>query len=95
MVEAIETKLRAEQEALTMQFVLQKEQLEAQRKVVEAKGIADSQKIIADSLTDKYLKWYWIRSLEQQNSVIYVPIGNDGLPLFKNIDENEVNGGEE
>ncbi len=83
---AIEAKLQAEQDAKRMEFILQKEQKEAERKVVEAKGISESNMIIADSLTDSYLTWYWIQSLENQNSVIYVPIGNSGLPLFKNVD---------
>ncbi len=86
VTEAIETKLRAEQEALTMQYILQKEKLEAQRKVVEAQGIADSQRIIAESLTDKYLRWYWINTLKDQNSVIYIPIGENGMPIFKDVD---------
>ncbi|MFN3527844.1 MAG: hypothetical protein ACK4YO_01935, partial [Candidatus Altarchaeaceae archaeon] len=49
-------------------------------------GIADANRIISNSLTENYLRWYWISSLERQNSVIYVPIGSDGKPLFKNID---------
>jgi regulator of protease activity HflC (stomatin/prohibitin superfamily) len=87
--EAIEAKLQAEQDAKRMEFVLQKEQKEAERKVIEAKGIAESNKIIADSLTQNYLTWYWIQSLKDQNSVIYVPIGENGLPIFKNVDETK------
>ncbi len=87
---AIEMKLKAEQDAKAMEFILQKEQKEAERKVVEAGGIAQSNKIIADSLTQSYLTWYWIQSLEKQKSVIYVPIGDNGLPLFKNIDTGKV-----
>ncbi|MFH2105759.1 MAG: prohibitin family protein [Candidatus Micrarchaeota archaeon] len=84
---AIETKLTAEQDAKRMQFVLQKEQSEAERKVIEARGISESQTIIANSLTDSYLTWYWIQNLKDQKSVIYVPIQNNGLPLFKNVDQ--------
>jgi regulator of protease activity HflC (stomatin/prohibitin superfamily) len=84
---AIETKLTAEQDAKRMEFVLQKEQSEAERKVIEAKGISESQTIIANSLTDSYLTWYWIQNLKDQKSVIYVPIQNNGLPLFKNVDQ--------
>ena len=83
---SIENKITAEQDAKRMEFVLQKEEKEAERKIVEAKGVSESQKIISQSLDDKYLTWYWISSLEKQNSVIYVPIGQNGLPIFKNID---------
>jgi len=83
---AIEQKLKAEQEAQQMQFVLQKESMEAERKRVEAKGIADSQAIIDQSLTPEYLKWYWITHLHDHNSVIYVPIGTDGFPLVKMVE---------
>jgi regulator of protease activity HflC (stomatin/prohibitin superfamily) len=50
---AIELKINAEQEAQKMQFVLQKERQEAERKRVEAQGIADYQRIISESLTEK------------------------------------------
>lgn len=85
VTQAIEQKLKAEQEAEQMQFVLQKERMEADRKRVEAQGIADSQEIIDKSLTPEYLKWYWITHLREHSSVIYVPIGNDGFPLVKMV----------
>ncbi|MFN7991606.1 MAG: prohibitin family protein [Candidatus Micrarchaeia archaeon] len=83
----IEQKLVAEQDSQRMEFVLDKEKKEAQRKVIEAGGIADSQKIIAESLSPEFLQWYWINGLKDQRSVIYVPIGNNGLPLFKDVDK--------
>jgi hypothetical protein len=67
--------------------VLEKEGKEAQRKIVEAQGVSESQKIISESLNERFLTWFWISSLEKQNSVIYVPIGQNGLPLFKNVDQ--------
>jgi prohibitin 1 len=79
---AIEMKLKAEQEAQQMQFVLQKETLEAQRKIIEAGGIAESQTIIHQSLTTEYLRWYWITHLKDYSAVYYVPIGNDGYPIM-------------
>lgn len=82
---SIEQKLQAEQEAQKMQFVLQKEQQEADRKRIEARGIADANQIIANSLTESYLKWYWIDNLGKHEDVIYVPIGPDGMPFFKEI----------
>src|SRR5204863_1219971 len=86
---AIEKKLAAEQEALQMQFVIQKEEKEADRKRVEAKGIADSQQIIQGTLTDPYLRYLWIESLKTASShngtIIYVPTGHDGIPFFKEV----------
>ncbi len=61
---AIEAKINAEQEAQKMQFVLQKEDQEAERKRVEAKGIADYQKIISSTLTEKQLKYEQIKALQ-------------------------------
>jgi len=59
---SIEEKIKAEQEAQKMQFVLQKEQQEAQRKRIEAQGIADYQTIISQSLTDKQLQYETIKA---------------------------------
>ena len=63
--------------------------MEAQRRVVEAGGIADSQKIIHSTLTPEYLKYLWIEGLKEcarhNNTVIYVPTGYDGMPLFGEI----------
>ncbi|WP_236609664.1 prohibitin family protein [Archaeoglobus sulfaticallidus] len=85
---AIEAKIQAKQEAERMQFVIQKEELEKQRKIIEAQGIAEANKIIAESITDEYLAWYWIQNLDKHNSVIYVPIGENGIPMFKDVDKN-------
>jgi prohibitin 1 len=86
VTDAIEQKLKAEQEALQMQFVLQKEGFEAERKIIEAKGIATAQSIINQNLTVPYLQWYWIQNLKYHNNTIYIPIGNNGLPIFKPIE---------
>lgn len=58
---AIEDKLRAEQEAQTMEFILQREQQEAERLKIEAAGIRDAQKIISEGLSDLIIKY---KSLE-------------------------------
>ncbi|TAE85606.1 MAG: prohibitin family protein [Bacteroidetes bacterium] len=58
----IESKINAEQEAQKMQFVLQKEKQEAERKRVEAQGISDYQRIIASGLTDKQLQYETIKA---------------------------------
>jgi len=76
---AIEFKLKAEQEAEQMEFVLQKEELEAERKEVEARGIEKAQSIIAESLTEPYLQWYWLQKLNENPNVVYVAT-EAGLP---------------
>jgi regulator of protease activity HflC (stomatin/prohibitin superfamily) len=81
----IEQKINAEQDAQKMQFVLQKEKLEADRKRVEAQGIADYQKIISESLTDKQLQYEQIKAMKElaasQNSKIVV-MGKGSTPLI-------------
>lgn len=69
-----------------MTFVLQKEKQEAERKTIEAKGIADAQSIIKKDLDENYLKYLWISALEKhQGAIIYVPTGTDGMPVFKRV----------
>ncbi len=58
---SIEQKLQAEQDAMRMEFILQTERLEAQRKIIEAEGTRDSQKILAEGLTPEIIK---IRSID-------------------------------
>jgi regulator of protease activity HflC (stomatin/prohibitin superfamily) len=62
---AIESKINAEQDAQKMQFVLQKERQEADRKRVEAQGIADYQRIINSELTDKLLQYESIKAQKE------------------------------
>lgn len=82
----IESKINAEQEAQKMEFVLQKERQEAERKRVEAKGIADYQTIISLSLTDKQLQYENIKAQKELAAspnakiVIIPPKGN--MPLL-------------
>jgi prohibitin 1 len=85
---SITAKLQAQQEALAMEFVLQKAEQEKQRKVIEAEGIAEANKVIAGSLTESYLHWYWLDKLDKSASVIYVPT-EGGLPLFKDINQTK------
>jgi regulator of protease activity HflC (stomatin/prohibitin superfamily) len=62
---SIESKINAEQEAQKMQFVLQKERQEADRKRVEAQGIADYQKILSTGLSDKQLQYEAIKAQKE------------------------------
>lgn len=84
---AIETKLTQEQEALAYQFKLEKEKSEAERRRIEAQGIADYNKIISASITNNILKQKGIdATLELAKSanakVVVVGSGDDGLPLI-------------
>lgn len=85
--QAIQAKLEAEQEAQKMTFILQKEQMEARRKTVEAKGIANAQRIIAKSLTKEYLQWYYLQTLKElvnspNNSTVILPFDQKLTPLL-------------
>jgi regulator of protease activity HflC (stomatin/prohibitin superfamily) len=77
----IEEKIQAEQEAQKMQFVLQKEKQEAERKRVEAQGIADYQRIIGSGLSDKQLQYEQIKAMKElaaspNSKIIFMGKGN-------------------
>jgi regulator of protease activity HflC (stomatin/prohibitin superfamily) len=81
----IEQKINAEQEAQKMQFVLQKEKQEAERKRVEAQGISDYQRIINESLSDKQLQYEQIQAMKElaksaNSKIIVMP--SKGAPLI-------------
>jgi regulator of protease activity HflC (stomatin/prohibitin superfamily) len=82
---AIEAKINAEQEAQKMQFVLQKESQEAERKRVEANGIADYQRIINESLTERQLQYESIKAMKEltlsQNSKVII-MGKGNTPII-------------
>jgi regulator of protease activity HflC (stomatin/prohibitin superfamily) len=77
--EAIQQRLKAEQENLQMQFVLAKEKQEAERKRIEAKGRADAQKILAESLTPGILQ---LRTIEANEKLSLAP--NSKLVILGN-----------
>ncbi|WP_020596985.1 prohibitin family protein [Spirosoma panaciterrae] len=84
----IESKINAEQDAQKMQFVLQKERQEAERKRVEAQGIADYQKILATGLTDKQLQYEQIKAQRElaasPNAKIVIMGSRGNVPLILN-----------
>eukprot|EP01082_Thalassiosira_pseudonana_P007980 g6619.t1 g6619 contig23:888225-889310(-) len=88
---AIELKAQAEQESARMEFVLAKERQEAERKAIEAKGIADFQKIVSEGISEQTLMWKGIEAteklVESQNAKIII-IGNrkGDLPVIFNGD---------
>ncbi len=84
---AIESKLTQEQEALAYEFRLAREQSEAERRRIEAQGIADFNRIVNASLTENILKQKGIdATLDLAKSsnakVVVVGSGKDGLPLI-------------
>ena len=82
---SIEQKMTAEQDAQKMQYVLQKESQEAQRKRVEAQGIADYQHIISESLTDKQLQYESIKAqleIAKSANAKVIIIGKGSTPVM-------------
>lgn len=87
LTEAIEQKQKADQESQRMEFILTKEKQEADRKRIEAKGIADFQTIVAAGISEQLLRWKGIEATlkiaESTNSkVIIIGSGKDGLPVI-------------
>jgi regulator of protease activity HflC (stomatin/prohibitin superfamily) len=82
---SIESKINAEQDAKKMEFVLQKEKQEAERKRVEAQGISDYQRIINTGLTDQQLQYEQIKAMKElalsQNAKVIV-MGKGNTPLI-------------
>lgn len=86
LANSIEQKLQAEQDAMRMEFVLKQEKLEADRKIIQAKGERDAQLILSEGLTDKILE---IKSIEayrelSQSSNAKVIISDGKTPVFLN-----------
>jgi prohibitin 1 len=84
---SIEAKQQAEQDALRMNFILQKEKQEAERKRIEAQGIADFQKIVAQGISPQLLEWKGIEATEKlaasgNSKVVVVGNTKNGLPLI-------------
>jgi regulator of protease activity HflC (stomatin/prohibitin superfamily) len=81
--QAIEDKLSAEQEAQRMQFVLLREQQEAERRRIEAEGIRDAQKIMAEGLTENVLRYESIKAFlalaTSQNAKVIITNGDNSL----------------
>ena len=84
--DAIEQKLKAEQDSERMKFVNQREEMEAERKRIEAKGVRDSQAIISETLTPQYLNYLWIKNLAENQNVIYVAT-EANMPIFRAVEQ--------
>jgi regulator of protease activity HflC (stomatin/prohibitin superfamily) len=87
LTNSIEEKLKAEQESQRMQFILQRETQEAERKRIEAKGIADFQDIVSKGISDQLLKWKGIEATEKlagsnNTKIVIIGSGKEGLPII-------------
>ncbi len=87
LTKSIEEKLQAEQESQRMAFILKKEEQEAERKRIEAKGIKDFQSIVSEGINDQLLRWKGIEATEKlansaNSKVVVIGSGKDGLPLI-------------
>lgn len=87
--EAIANKLAADQDNQQMEFTLLKAKKEAERKKIEAEGIANFQKIVTEGISDKLLQWKGIEATltlaESHNAkVVIIGNGKDGLPIILN-----------
>jgi len=83
---SIEAKQQAEQDALRMSFILQKEKQEAERKRIEAQGIADFQRIVTQGISTQLLEWKGIEATEKlamspNTKVVIIGNPKNGLPL--------------
>jgi regulator of protease activity HflC (stomatin/prohibitin superfamily) len=84
---AIETKLTREQEALAMTFVNEKEKMEAERKLIEAQGIANYNRVVNASLTQNIITLRGIEATLQiaqspNAKVVVIGSGDKGLPII-------------
>lgn len=84
--QAIESKLQEEQRAQQVQFSIEREQLEAERKRIEAEGQATFQRLITESLSDRYLQYEGVQATRElaqsDNAKVVIIGGQDGLPVI-------------
>jgi regulator of protease activity HflC (stomatin/prohibitin superfamily) len=87
VTDAIEDKLKAEQESQRMEWVLTKEKQEAERKRIEARGIYDFQTIVSKGISEPLLRWKGIEATEKlatsnNSKIVIIGSGKDGLPVI-------------
>ncbi len=86
LANSIQEKLQAEQESEKYDFLLTREAKEKERKIIEAEGQREAQKIINQSLTQNYLYYLYIKELKEREGTIYVPTNpSTGMPLFREL----------
>lgn len=89
---SIEEKLKAEQESQRMEFILTREKQEAERKRIEAQGIADFQEIVSKGISEQLLKWKGIEATEKlanspNSKIVVIGAGKEGLPIILGNDK--------
>ena len=82
--ESIEAKLTAEQRVQQKQFELEQARKDAEIEVARAEGAAKAQQIIRETLSDRYLQYLWIQTLNENPNVIYVAT-EANMPIFKGV----------
>lgn len=89
LANSIERKLQAEQEAMRMEFVIDREKQEAARKIINAKGERDSQKVLAEGLTDQIIQIKTIEAFKElsKSNNAKVIITDGKTPLMINNKE--------
>mmetsp|Transcript_35062 Transcript_35062/g.76856 ORF Transcript_35062/g.76856 Transcript_35062/m.76856 type:complete len:299 (-) Transcript_35062:269-1165(-) len=91
---SIEAKVQAEQEAARMKFVLAKEEQEAQRKAIEAKGISSFQKIVSEGISPELLKWKGIEATQEfasspNTKIVMVGNSDNDLPVILSANDGK------
>jgi prohibitin 1 len=92
LTQSIEEKAKAEQESARMEFILQKEKQEAERKAIEAEGIVEFQRIVTKGITPSLLQWKGIEATEKLASspntkIVIMGNGKDSLPVILGNDK--------
>ena len=82
--QSIEAKLTAEQKAEQKRFELEQAKRDAEIEIARAEGAAKAQEIVRSTLSDSYLQYLWIKTLNENPNVIYVATESN-LPLFKGV----------
>ena len=83
--DAITIKQQKQQQAQQMQFTIQQSEQEAKRLVIEAKGIAEANRIKGESVTPTLVSWEFVQGIKTNPNVLYVPIGSGGGSMLFNL----------
>ncbi|ALG69298.2 prohibitin family protein [Beggiatoa leptomitoformis] len=89
---AVDAKLVNEQQYLAYDFILKREEQEAERKRIEATGMRDFQKIVSETLNQQILEWHGIQATldlakSDNAKVVVIGKGDNGLPLILGLDD--------
>ena len=90
--DAITIKQQKQQQAQQMQFTIQQSEQEARRLVIEAKGIAEANRIKGESVTPTLVSWEFVQGIKTNPNVLYVPIGSGGGSALFSLPTPELKG---